>query len=186
MKKSLIAILFTGILTISGVSVSSDTSLADPNDAIHTDEHYMLNYVHSLDTDHVVVLYKNDGNNNFSSAKTRSLGAHTGWYTDTWETGANGDKNTYLRVSTNEYVRMSDVFSNMKLMDIQPFPILGVTIQDISKTIISDDNGNQISSSLGNGTSWKADLARYAKGMDTVQYRISKNMWVHGDGAITF
>ncbi len=179
MKKSFIVLLFTGLLALSSIPFSGSVSQAD--------NHNAFNYIHNVTTTQNTTLYANDGKNNFTQVKTRSLGAHTDWFTDTWVSANEGDPNTYLRVSTNEYVRMEDVFASLKLAQSGDPHITTATVTANPAAIVYDNYGMPTTGRLADGTNWRIDEQGYPNTDSThVYFRVGNNQWVSGADVTTY
>ncbi|MQS89632.1 SLAP domain-containing protein [Companilactobacillus mishanensis] len=129
----------------------------------------------------------------------RGLGQGTDWYTDTKRVN-NATGAVYYRVSTNEWVKASDVSYRDKdkdtntgdnngdaaLKDVTDLPAGSVVeLGGIPGYVYSifDINGTQSKvRHLASGTTWRTDKKATDANGDTY-YRVSSNEWVHqGDG----
>lgn len=140
------------------------------------DDHNAFNYISNVATPKLTTLYNKDDSNNFTAVKNRSLGAKTNWYTDMW---IQSGKETYLRVSTNEWARMSDVVASLKLAASGEPHITGVTVTANPAAIIYDDFGAKTIGRLEKGYAFKADQMGYFNN-DTqhTYFRVGTNQWV--------
>ncbi len=115
-----------------------------------------------------VPLYSiNDG---VAKLGNRSLAAHSDWASDQ---KINIDGQTYYRVSTNEWCKISDVYRYESTNGV-------ITTQDSGDfTSLVDSNNSAIKHrSLGKSTSWKYDRIAYLGDKEKPHYRVSTNEFI--------
>jgi hypothetical protein len=188
MRKKLM-ILILGVLLLSPL-FAINTVKADDNgqlvDLTKTDGNGEIVAVTTL-----THLYSKNDSGNFTLVGNRSLGAMTTWYTDQLYT-INGTGDSYLRVSTNEWVKTNSdliVQSHNYKMDAQVDNYQNINAKTIKinnqAAPVYNDFGVKTGQTVPADSSWKVDMSYMVgiPGLDSfaTYQRIGNNAWIRTD-----
>ncbi|WP_245994686.1 SLAP domain-containing protein [Companilactobacillus furfuricola] len=168
MKKKLIALVSVSAGVLASLGFSAQT----------TDAANVTNIKSVITTKNLSKLYDNKG----KLVSNRALAENSDWYTDQYVQMDN--VGPVYRVSTNEFVKASDVTVKQdKVYDGTTVNNTGVAhvtyASDYGADVYDAPNGNVTGDKLSNGTSWKFDL----KVIDTngdAWYEVGQNQWLNG------